>query len=675
MYNITYNDHLIAKRLAARIEKQCRYLFTLDNTYFFMEYKMKKRYKQIAVTMQCNIYTLDNSDEPVDIENNKKERQLLKKLRKQDGFRAVISDPEDFIDFMFLELLPIEGIKVNEKRRVLTKKICNDLQRGKTGLFEVSKEIEKDLPYLIACIAIRLYNNELKSCQSNNPIVITTPSITKTCTQTILKTCAFLSELCMKHKIIHTQFTIVVRKGKEHYLCDTRLYQYMAHLENSSNPQKKELLDQMKQLNLFKNSIDLSNYPELASIHTKINVPRCDKHCPNFYECRYQTYLKTINKPECDFIICSHNSYLQDAYLRNNNQRGILPTYSMSIIMDMNRLYQIARQKFVFEYNEEQVEELIRVLNIFGQNKIQVSKIVKQIIMYKKLISDCFERHYFTNNDNCEIVIKEPITLLLDKLYHKLMELKQYMNYKSGAFRITNNIINQLQALISSDIAYYLEKLESGWKLYGISKKNPLEMIWKMRIPKILFDTTMTDHKGFDYFKKKLGLDVALSINEHSYIKKDSKPILYINHAMPSFHQKSYFDDILKELIYLLNRHKGNTIIYIKSYQHMIQFYDIIKNYFYDSVGYIAKNNFDNLDSKEIIFTNHVSVVDTTKQFIFISLPFPYYNPYSKSIEKDSEMLLNIKRVMQVMNGGRVAILDKRVNRYKKKIESIYKEL
>lgn len=680
MYNITYNDLFLAKRLAARIGKQCRYLFTLDSTYFFMEYKMQKRYKQIAVTMQCKIYPLDSSNEPVEIENHKKEHHLLTKLIKQDGFRVMISKPEDFMDDMFHEFLPKEGIQVNDKQRALTKEIFNDLQRGKTGLFEVSKEIKKDIPYLIACIAIRLYRKQLNPYQFNAPIIITTPSITKTYTQTIIKKLDFLSELLMKHRIIDTPFITVVRKGKGDYLCDTRLYQYMAYLETSINLQKKELLNKMKQLNLFQNSIDLGNYPELANIQSKINVPRvCDKHCPNFSDCRYQTYMKTRNKLECDFIICTHHSYLQDTYLKNKNQKGILPTYSMSIVIETKEFCQTAQQKFIFEYNEEQIDELIRILSTFSQNKMQILKYMEQIEMYEQLISDCFDRISIPYNYNFIIQKKEPITLLFGKLYQKLNDLKQYIDYKSGAFQITNNVLKQLQELMSGDMEYHLERLESGWKLYGVSKKNPLEVVWKTRKPTILFDTTMSDYKGFDYFKKKLGFDtVLLPIKEHSFIKKDNKPILYIKNELPSFYQKNYLDAIVKELIYVIHTCKGNTIIYVKSYQQMIQLYDIMKDYFYDSVGYRSKSNSDQMDRKAILFTNQASVTDTTKHFIFVSLPFPYYNPYLERIgkeEKDSEMLLNIKRVIQIMDGGQVTILDRRVNRYEKKIQAIYQKL
>ncbi|MCL2774999.1 MAG: ATP-dependent DNA helicase, partial [Oscillospiraceae bacterium] len=112
----------------------------------------------------------------------------------------------------------------------------------------------------------------------------------------------------MKHEIISSPLTVVLRKGREHYICEKRLRAYM-HFERDVKIYKylTSLLDE-------RSSIDFAEITGLtAHIKGKIGVSgRCDGNCPYKETCRFLRFLEHSQSDKYDFQVCNHNYLLAD---------------------------------------------------------------------------------------------------------------------------------------------------------------------------------------------------------------------------------------------------------------------------------------------------------------------------------------------------------------------------
>lgn len=157
--------------------------------------------------------------------------------------------------------------------------------------------------------------------ETNMPIIIATSSIElqRAIQEDYIPE---ISRLLKENKVIKKPISSVIRKGKEHYICDIRLKKYIRTIKNNT-----ELLDQINKLEKCKNDLDLLDIDNF--IKSKINVlPECNKKCSESKKCKYMKILKQSMSPEYDIQICNHNYFVADAIHR---KQGFLPLLQKTI--------------------------------------------------------------------------------------------------------------------------------------------------------------------------------------------------------------------------------------------------------------------------------------------------------------------------------------------------------
>ena len=248
------------------------------------------------------------------------------------------------IDFIFLTLLPQAGLSVREEQVKLSHQMLDTLLEGKIALCDAGVGIGKTYAYLVACVLMRKYAAAMGNgwvCDKR-PVVISTSSIALQ-EAIIQEYIPFLSDIFLATGLIGSPLKAIVRKGKEHFVCDNRLeVRLEAVRDKPKNEAQKKALFSLKQI------YDMDEVANLSSFDRRlVCVPKfCPKECPGRTSCRYQMYLKQARDPDIFFQICNHNYLLADSSHRAKDYKPLLTDYRALIVDEAHKLPDAARQMY-----------------------------------------------------------------------------------------------------------------------------------------------------------------------------------------------------------------------------------------------------------------------------------------------------------------------------------------
>lgn len=130
------------------------------------------------------------------------------------------------VEKIFRVLFPEQGLAVREEQIRLCHEMLDTLLGEQIALCDAGVGIGKTYAYLVACVLLRKYSmltgrgNPLEQ----RPVVVSTSSIALQ-KAILTEYIPFLSRVLLEQGIIQSPLRAVVRKGKEHFVCDNRLEQ------------------------------------------------------------------------------------------------------------------------------------------------------------------------------------------------------------------------------------------------------------------------------------------------------------------------------------------------------------------------------------------------------------------------------------------------------------------
>ena len=136
------------------------------------------------------------------------------------------------------------GIMVREEQIRLCHEMLDTLLGERIALCDAGVGIGKTYAYLVACVLLRKYSmltgrgNPLEQ----RPVVVSTSSIALQ-KAIVTEYIPFLSRVLLEQGMIQSPLRAVVRKGKEHFVCDNRLEQRIEAIRHKQkNAAQKEAL-------------------------------------------------------------------------------------------------------------------------------------------------------------------------------------------------------------------------------------------------------------------------------------------------------------------------------------------------------------------------------------------------------------------------------------------------
>jgi len=525
------------------------------------------------------------------------------------------------LTYIFEKLLPEHSYSLRTEQLKLAGDILEALRSRSVSLAEAGVGIGKTHAYLIAAALIKrghVIDFWLRGqypgmpCITEMPIVVATSSIALQ--RAIVKDyIPEISRILLEDGVITKPLTGVIRKGKEHYICEKRLRLFY---EQSKRDNVKPLLEPLVG---GKGGIDLDAMDFLDS-YTKrrINVSgACGKNCGWLGRCRYRAFINDAKSDKYDFQICNHNYLLADAMHREKGQRPLIPNYQAIIIDEAHKFLAAARSMYGMELSSRKLPRMAKTIRSFifrqGQSTAELWRDADKLAGQAKRLFEVLLGNIpdiYTDDDaerfkteidgaaeQCLQSIREVLGRLTEELENRQV-LPKYQSLYDNTLWQLNTVKKQIAAFRQhGDLIYWLETPEglcspcqsgAGETLLCAIPKRLGEMLhtdlWSKGVPIVLTSGTLSAAGDFTHIKLGTGLDrlpsgKVLETNRQSPFNYRENTLLYISERVPFPDSRDvrYIAAVADEVERLVMASHGHAVILFTSYRAMDLVFDKLK--------------------------------------------------------------------------------------------------
>ena len=515
------------------------------------------------------------------------------------------------LDFIFQDILPQQGYSLRTEQLALALDIFTAIEKRSVLLSEAGVGIGKTHAYLIAAALVKRGNLIDFWLRGNYPgmayiakmpIVVATSSIAlqKAIVQDYIPA---LSRILLERGIITKPLTCVIRKGKEHYLCDKRLH--LLWRQTTDNGVKKLLAP----LTSGKGGIDLGELDALSPyIKRRIGVKGRCGGCGWRDSCRYHAFMEKAQSDKVDFQICNHNYLLADTLHRANGQRPLIPHYQAIVIDEAHKFTQAARQMYGVSISSGTLPQLAKAIRALvfrqGESTAELWRDAEKLISQEALLfrglcdnvpddphnEDETER-FTTKIDSAALRRLHTLSELLGRLTLRLKTSQPLPKYEGVRAQIVwelEQVKTQIAAFLQpEELVYWLEQpTEKVILLCAIPKRLGTSLyadLWSKGIPIVLTSGTLAAGGDFTYSKLGLGLDRLSSMRLLESVRPSpfdyrQNALIYISNSVPFPDGKSpmYIAAVADELERLVLAAHGHTAVLFTSYRVMEQVFALL---------------------------------------------------------------------------------------------------
>ena len=419
-----------------------------------------------------------------------------------------------------------------------------------------------------------------------------------------------LSKILMAYGIIKTPISAVLRKGREHYVCDLNLRSCFNYEKNGNTKQT------LRKLLTPKAPIDIAEIEGLDRYtQRKIAVPdKCVFNCPHRDSCAYLRFRNYANSPSIDIQVVNHNYFLADMKFRAADKRPLIPNYQTVIIDEAHKFLSAARTMFGSEFSSftppvikdtvyamnfkrESAQKLARkkAKKLYDENK-QLFKRLNELsrdddtdddaTRFTAVIDRDVARHLRNLRDIAdtlyELLASEPVTTSGEgKKADILWDLAAVREQLASLAKHNENIcwLEKPNMSVTAGTEQEIRLCAIPQNLNEILHKN----LWSRGIPTILTSGTLSAGGDFTHIKRTLGLERLggrlIETTKPSPFNHRENAMLYISEKMPFPDQsnRDYINDIAIEVEKLTLASNGHAAVLFTSYKAMDMVWEILK--------------------------------------------------------------------------------------------------
>ena len=491
------------------------------------------------------------------------------------------------VEKIFRVLLPEQGLAVREEQIRLCHEMLDTLLGERIALCDAGVGIGKTYAYLVACVLMRKYYilMERNSLPKQHPVVVSTSSIALQ--KAILSEYVpFLSRVLVEQGIIQTPLRAVVRKGKEHFVCDNRLEQ---RIEAIRHKQKNAV--QREALLSLRKHYDMDTVKDLSGFDRRlVCVPKfCPRECPGRQMCRYQRYLEESKKQDVFLQICNHNYLLADAFHRREEYKPLLADYRALVVDEAHKLPEAARQMFGKNLCMDDIREIAYYLEREHQNvearTLKAGMYSIFTIIMESHISSHGIKENFQLTGECEFCLWEGIQMI-ERMMEQLKGVvpKWVLNRLQEAKEV-------LECFLQKNSKYVLHLRMDKEKipvLCAASREIPQllrEMLWdrEQALSAILTSGTLKAGKGFARTLQITGLEGRTDVQSYvaeSPFAYEENCLLYLPKTLRKCKRGSReeVEMVAGQIHSLICSTYGHTLVLFTSYTLMGSVYQILRD-------------------------------------------------------------------------------------------------
>lgn len=491
------------------------------------------------------------------------------------------------VEKIFRVLLPEQGLAVREEQIRLCHEMLDTLLGEQIALCDAGVGIGKTYAYLVACVLLRKYSiltgrgNPLEQ----RPVVVSTSSIALQ-KAILTEYIPFLSRVLLEQGFVQSPLRAVVRKGKEHFVCDNRLEQRIEAIRHKQKnaAQKEALLSLRKQY-------DMDSVKNLSGFDRRlVCVPKfCPRECPGRQMCRYQRYLEESRKQDVFIQICNHNYLLADAFHRREEYKPLLADYRALVVDEAHKLPEAARQMFGKNLCMDDIREIAYYLEREHQNveartlkagMYSIFTIIRESHMFSHGIKENFQL-----TGECEFCLWEGIQII-ERMMEQLKGVvpKWVLNRLQEAKEV-------LECFLQKNSKYVLHLRMDKEKipvLCAASREIPQllrEMLWdrEQALSVILTSGTLKAGKGFARTLQMTGLEGRTDVQSYvaeSPFAYEENCLLYLPKTLRKCKRGSReeVEMVAGQIHSLICSTYGHTLVLFTSYTLMGSVYQILRD-------------------------------------------------------------------------------------------------
>ena len=572
------------------------------------------------------------------------------------------------VEKIFRVLLPEQGLAVREEQIRLCHEMLDTLLGERIALCDAGVGIGKTYAYLVACVLMRKYSilMERNSLPKQHPVVVSTSSIALQ--KAILSEYVpFLSRVLVEQGIIQTPLRAVVRKGKEHFVCDNRLEQRIEAIRH-----KQKNVAQKEALLSLRKHYDMDTVKDLSGFDRRlVCVPKfCPRECPGRQTCRYQRYLEESKKQDVFLQICNHNYLLADAFHRREEYKPLLADYRALVVDEAHKLPEAARQMFGKNLCMDDIREIAYYLEREHQNvearTLKAGMYSIFTIIMESHISSHGIKENFQLTGECEFCLWEGIQMI-ERMMEQLKGVvpKWVLNRLQEAKEV-------LECFLQKNSKYVLHLRMDKEKipvLCAASREIPQllrEMLWdrEQALSVILTSGTLKAGKGFARTLQMTGLEGRTDVQSYvaeSPFAYEENCLLYLPKTLQKCKRGSReeVEMVARQIHSLICSTYGHTLVLFTSYTLMGSVYQILR----DGIPFPMVEVWRHSQEEILRFKTMENAVlfaagscwegvdfpgDMVSSLIIVKLPFAVPDPISEAEKETYESLEDYIRAIIV---------------------------
>jgi ATP-dependent DNA helicase DinG len=524
------------------------------------------------------------------MENQQRETGRMRNANQTRHIGRCQKRAHEEVEYIFRELLPKHGLAVREEQLKLSHEMLDALWGDQIALCDAGVGIGKTYAYLVACIMLEKYkqrDGSIAGCSIHNrSAVISTSSIAlqEAVRQEYIP---FLSRILLEENLIRVPLKSMVRKGKEHFVCDSRL-----ELRLSAISDKRKNKEQKEALQSLQTCYDLDQIHGLSGFDRRlVCVPKfCPKNCREKKSCRYRMYMERAKNADIHFQICNHNYLLADAFHRVNDYRPLLSDYWVLVMDEAHKLPEAAEQMCRKSLCFEDVLEICYFLEKEHQG-IRADRFKAKMRKLFDVVAgnhtfEYGQRVAFQKTEECIGILKESAAFVFDMVRRCRRCIPKWLRNR------LEEIVETLCRFLDSDRRYilYLEQDREKVPVFCVaSREIPAylqEMLWKRGFPAILTSGTLKVGNGFARTRQMIGLsekDRGKNAKVQEYVTDSpfeykQNCLLYLQQDVGRVRHGSQEEviRIAKQIKRLVSSTHGHTLVLFSSYSMMGSVYKIL---------------------------------------------------------------------------------------------------
>ena len=475
------------------------------------------------------------------------------------------------------------GLSVTDAQveRILAGKPCSTLLQNRIALCDAGVGIGKTYAYLTACILLKQYDHSGPA--GFQPVVVSTSSVALQ-DAVIGEYIPFLSRIFLENHIIQKPIRAMIRKGKERFVCDARLSQRLAAVQ-----EKQKNAGQRKALFSLRTYYDLDAVTGLSGFDRRqVCVPKvCPRECLLRNTCRYHQYLKGTRSAEIFVQICNHNYLLADAAHRLQEMRPLLNDYRALVIDEAHKLPDAARQMYGQSLSAEDFSELCTLLEkekyILAAQRLKEKFTALMGAMYRGELLEEAQRTAFVLTADREAALRDCLSLLRQTQKQLAPHLPRWITYRLGT---TEQALNLFYTCDKRYILYIQYSRDGSPSLCAASREMPEQLrraLWLKGIPAILTSGTLMAGGSFDRTRQLMGLSANKRLDDFiavSPFNYRENCLLYIPDGLPRTQMGSEKEAkcLAEQICRLVEATHGHTLVLFTSYSLMGAVYNQVKD-------------------------------------------------------------------------------------------------